>query len=1122
MDNRAVIKQKLQEFARKFYLNKLYKGAILFIISTLLTFIAYTVLEYFSYFNTTVRTILFYSYLLIFAFTFVFYILIPLLKIGGFGKQISKEKIAQLIGEHFPEISDKLLNVIQLEQMLEAGDFKSLDILSAAIEVKIEKIKPFPFIKAIPFKKSTKFLKWAALPVLLFVVIFSVKSEIFTDSATRIIHHQQFYERPAPYNFEILNPKLTTFQNEPFVLKVKVIGDEVPSELFIAYGKRNYKLQKLATSEFQYTFNNLQQSVDFQLVTDEVTSKPFTLTVLPKPVTISFQMQLQYPAYLNKNTEIVENNGNATVPEGTLISWTFYTKNSENVQFFYADKVAELAAGSDLCSFSLRARTPFDYAIVNRNAHYTSKDTLKHTISVVPDQYPEIFVDSQQDSLFADRIYFKGSIRDDYGFSSVQFVYSKFDADGNLLEENQRVDIQIDRQNTVQDFYYYFDAGTLRLEAGYKLDYHFEVRDNDGVNGHKMSRTANLSFQLKTLEEIENQIDNSNSETKETLQELMKESSQLMKDIEKLNQDVMQNQTPSWQDKKKLEAMMERYNELKKQINALKDQQNEQKMVENQYKDLSAEILKKQEELEKRFDEILSDDLKEMLEKMQAMMQELNKDKMQETMEKMKLSAEEMNKNLDEQLQLFKQLEFEKKYTDIIEKTKNLAEEERQLSKQTQKNEFGKEELLKKQQQIEQKYQKLQQEMQDLKKLNAELEEPNEMKDHSELQQQIEQEMQSGREQLQKNNRKKASEKQQSAGEKMDELANQMEIDKLESEEEDLEEDIATLRQILDNLVRISFDQEATMVKTKQLNSRSTLMSEVLKEQFAVQDNMKLIDDSLSALARRQTAVKPFIQKEVGKINQYLRSAKQDLNDRRLPQSAGNQQFALTSMNNLALMLAESMKEMKQRQKQAQQQCNKCKSKGKSSSSCNNPNGQKKSKAKSARELQQQLNRQMEALKKSMQEGGKQQGQQSSGQPTMSEQFARMAAQQEAIRRMLQEYQNELKAQNGVGNKTLDQLMQEMERTERELVNKTISQTTLNRQKIIETRLLESERAEQKREKEEKREATEAREIRNPNPPKAWNIDKNREQQTEMLKTVPPNLNYYYKEKVNQYFYNIE
>ena len=157
-------------------------------------------------------------------------------------------------------------------------------------------------------------------------------------------------------------------------------------------------------------------------------------------------------------------------------------------------------------------------------------------------------------------------------------------------------------------------------------------------------------------------------------------------------------------------------------------------------------------------------------------------------------------------------------------------------------------------------------------------------------------------------------------------------------------------------------------------------------------------------------------------------------------------------------------------------------------------------------------------------EGQKNEGQSGKpgGQDGMSEQLAKMAAQQEAIRKMMQDLQSELKSQDGVGDKSLDQLIRDMEKTEKELVNRTISQQTINRQKNIETRMLESEKAQQQQEKEEKRESTEGRDIRNMNPPKEWQVDKANEKQNEMLKTVPVNLNYYYKEKVNQYFFNIE
>jgi len=1117
-ENRIFIHQKITHFIRKYYLNKLYKGLLFFVIISVGVFVAFALLEYFSYLNSATRATLLYTYIVLFLGTMGAYVVHPLTKIAGLGKTLNKFAVSKIIGKHFPEIDDKLLNVIQLENQIERGDYKSLDLLHAAIDTKIEILKPFAFVKAIPFKKTARFARWAMIPLVLFSVLFSTKSEIFKTSTQRIVQYQQHFEKPTPYKIEIINKSLQALQNVDFTVQIKIVGDETPNELYIVFDKRNYKCTKQSNTEFSYTFSNLQRDISFKLQTDEVTSQTYTLIVFPKPVIVSFIMELTYPSYLNKNIEIIENNGDATVPEGTHITWKFYTKNTNRITFLLHENEEYLTSEKEMFSFSLTARESFHYATVTQNQYFISPDTLSHNIQIIKDLYPEIEVQSQTDSLFADRVYFKGNIRDDYGFSSLKFIYSVFDGANNLLEKNKTIDINFNKNATIQDFYFSFDAGSLNIHPGYSMEYYFEVKDNDGVNGAKASKTHTTTFRLKTLEEINKEIAQGNENTKSSLDDLAKEAANLAKELEKLNLQLRQVNEPSWQDKKKMEALMEQYKELQDKIQEAKDSQERNIMKEEQYKNTASEILKKQEELQKRFDHLLSDEIKQMIEKLQNMMMEMNKDQMMEALEKMKLSSEDINKSLDQQLELFKLLEFEKKFQEVIDNLRDLAQEQKNLSQQTENKANPKDELQQKQEQLNQKFQELQQSLNELHKLNKELEEPNKLQNRSEQEKQIMQKMKESAEQLNKNNRSKAKESQSSAAQQMDEMADSLQMEKEEAEEEDLAEDIETLRQILDNLIRVSFKQEDVMQLVRKAGAKSPLLTEYIREQANIQDYMRMIDDSLTQLARRQPMVEPFITKEVTKIREYSKLAQEQLVDRRIHQALSNQQFSLTSMNNLALMLAESLKKMKD--KMSSSSC--CKSKSSKCGNCSKSGGNSKSKAKSARELQQQLNRQMEALKRSMEQGEKQGGEiPIPGQQGMSEQLARMAAQQEAIRKMMQDYNDEIRGRDGVGDRAIEQLLEEMKKTEKELVNRSITAQTINRQKNIETRLLESERAQQEREKEEKRESTEARERVTPSPPKEWQFDKKKSQQTELLKTVPPALQYYYKEKVNRYFYSI-
>jgi hypothetical protein len=133
-----------------------------------------------------------------------------------------------------------------------------------------------------------------------------------------------------------------------------------------------------------------------------------------------------------------------------------------------------------------------------------------------------------------------------------------------------------------------------------------------------------------------------------------------------------------------------------------------------------------------------------------------------------------------------------------------------------------------------------------------------------------------------------------------------------------------------------------------------------------------------------------------------------------------------------------------------------------------------------------------------------------------------MAAQQEAIREMMQEYRDGL-MKEGIGDKgNLSKMMQEMEKTETELVNKILNQETLWRQQEILTRLLESEKAERERELDEKRESTEAKKLYFSNPKEFLEYKRLKIQEEELLRKVPSGLKPFYKNKVNEYFYTID
>src|SRR5687768_11243269 len=136
---------KLDEFIRKFYKNQLIRGLIYSTAVVLGFFLAVAVLEYYAHFDTGMRTFLFYSFVLTNLFIITRLIVIPLMKLNKLGNIISHEQASEIIGKHFTQVQDKLLNVLQLKKA--AGTDSSV-LVEASIDQKIKELKPVPFSSA--------------------------------------------------------------------------------------------------------------------------------------------------------------------------------------------------------------------------------------------------------------------------------------------------------------------------------------------------------------------------------------------------------------------------------------------------------------------------------------------------------------------------------------------------------------------------------------------------------------------------------------------------------------------------------------------------------------------------------------------------------------------------------------------------------------------------------------------------------------------------------------------------------------------------------------------------------------------------------------------------------------
>jgi len=1129
---------KLDSFIRKYYTNSLLKGILLFIGLSIGYFISAILLDSFFDYGTTGRTFLFFTFIGTLLIAGYFWIITPVLKIYRLGKIISYAQASLLVGEHFDSIKDKILNTLQL---FENSNSKETGVLlKAALDQKITELKPVPFNNAINLKENKRYLRYALPPVLGLLVLLLASPRLLTEGAGRLFNYSQEIEKKAEFEFKLVNKNLIVPENSDLLIELELSGEQIPEIVYIQTQGYEYRMDKIDKRRFSYLIKNISKKQSFRFMADGFNSSDYEISTIPNPSLLNFEVSLDYPAYTGKSDTRVSNIGDLTVPQGTIVKWFFTTKNTNQIEFVLNDSLVKLKPEmAQHFSFTAKAGQSFVYYIRSVNEHMKAKDSLAYYMNVVPDNHPSIGVNEQQDSISRKVKYFIGDISDDYGLSQLTFNY-RFVEGGDSIpnaKEMKSVVVPISKSASADEFIYYWDMSEMRVQPGDQIEYYFTIWDNDGINGPKSTRSMAKIFKAPTLEEIAENTASNNKEIKDELNQALKDVEKIKKEMKDMKTDLLNKKNMSWQDKAKMQNILDQQKQLQNKMENLQKKNENNNFQKSEFTEPDPEILEKQRQLEELFEQLMTDEIKKLYEELEQLLEQMNKEKVQEKLEEIEKSDEQIKKELDRALEQFKEAEFQEKLTDVIEKMDKLAEEQKELSEESKEKDANKAELEKKQDELTKEFDKLKEEMREMEKMNEELEKSHNLEDTKAKEEEVSQEQKESKQSLEQNQKKKASESQKKAGDKMKEMAEQMAAMQQEMQQESIEMDIAALRALLENLISLSFDQEQLMSEFSKLTPKDGKYVKLGQKQRKLKDDMRMIEDSIDALAKRipEPTFQSHVSNELNTIKENMDGAIYNIGERKTTTVGMHQQQAMTSVNNLALILSEMLdalnaKANSQSDSEGNGQCNKPGGAGKPK------DGKGKSKPgfgkgesgspESIRQMQESLAKKLEELKKGLEQAkkdGKTPGAGNNGKDGkegngLSKELAETAAQQESLRRKLQDLANELNKQgNNFGN-DFKKIADDMERTEEDIVNKRITHETIKRQQDIMTRLLESERAMREREFDEQRKSNEAKDEEISNSLQFLEYKRKKDKEVELLRTIPPALQPYYKNKVNDYF----
>ncbi len=898
---------KLNQFTRKYYTKMLIKGLLLFVVLGLVFFFAVLGVEYFLWLNSTGRLILLMLFICVECFLLFRFIFTPLFYLFKLKQGISNKQASLLIGKHFPDVGDKLYNLLDL-----AEDKNQSELLLASMEQRSENMDPIPFAKAVDLGENLKYTKYLILPILFFGLIWLSGNLVsFFGSANRVVNYDLAYEPPAPFHFRLLSEDLNVLDTKQYTIEVVTEGEVQPEEVYIDIDGSTSLLQK-QNGRYQYTFTPPLKRTTFSFKANGIISRPYTMNALATPSIQGFLITLDYPNYTNRSSEVLSSTGNATFAEGTKVSWEIEGQNTEDIRLIEKDTALSFDKVGNRFVLSKYIYSDYPYELSTSNKNIQDYEKLGYRFTVIKDAYPTIKAKQVLDSLSPNVSYYAGEASDDYKLRSIKLVCYPDDNP----DDQQIIPLNIPNANFDQ-FYYTFPSG-LELESGKKYSFYFTATDNDAIHKGKTAKSQVFSMALLDDDQLRNQdLESQQSLIKNMDKSLdtFKEQKETLKDISREQKEKKQlNFNDQTQVKDFLQKQQQQENLMQKFSKQLKENLDKGEK-DDQMNQLLQERLERQESEAKKNEKLL--------EELNKIADKINKEELTKRLEDLGKKQQNSERNLEQLLELTKRYYVTEKASQLAKDLAAEAKRQELLSKMKIGQDFSNTE----QQKLNDNFEQLAKELDELKKDNDRLKKPVALNIDDSKKEGVKEDQKDALEQINKHQgadestqsgsqekaAEDASKKQKSAAEKMKEMSE--ELGKSASGDgggSSIIEDADMLRQILDNLITFSFKQEKLYDRLEEADVDNAQFSGTVREQQELRDLFGHVDDSLFALSLRRAELSEFVNEQITEVYYNIDKSLESMAESQIYQGVSYQKYVMNASNSLADFLANMLDNMQQ------------------------------------------------------------------------------------------------------------------------------------------------------------------------------------------------------------------
>jgi hypothetical protein len=1071
-------------------------------------------------FSKTARTIIAVLSILSFLTIGSWMLVIPLLRWIGVLPSITENEIAIRIGNYFPSVKDRLLNILQLAKAADSASiFYSTELIDGVFENFVREIQPLEFTQSVSTKHFSAKYRRLVLSIICITMLFIIFPDPISQAMHKLVHFTREYSPPPKYQIDISpgNKEIVKGNNVDIQVKVKLLLPAFTpnsTELIIyrqQEGQDNYEELKLKPDSngiFSTTFQQVRTTTKYFAKYADAESEHYTLVVLDCPLIRSFRVRLDYPAY----TKIPPRTMDEFIGDVTALSGTRVTISGAASKPL---KEAEMLFGNNTklkftthqesfsVSFPLLSDNSYCISILDEEG-LSNNEPVQYQLKTVMDENPivEIVDPGRNIDIVGDqtvRLFLKA--KDDFGITGMRLGYrlvkSRYE---QAYAEYSFVTIPFSTSSEgIAEVYHIWNLINLNLVPEDVVEYFAEVFDNDAIHGPKSGRSKLYLLRLPSIDEVFAEVNKDHERSIEDLKQTLEDEKRLKENIESINRDMKKNKDPDWQTQKKMEEIVKQYKEVQKKMENVQSRVEEMTQQMQQQNVLSKETMEKYMELQQLFQQLDAAELQKTLKQLQQQMPNISKEQLQKAMQNMTFSEEHFRQSIERTLNLLKRLQIEQKIDEVKKRTQELEKLEKELQEENSKlsdDSEKQQELAKKQADLAKKEQAMEHEAVDLQRrmdeFFTEMPADKMRKSLEQLQkQQLDQKMQQASQKMQKGKTLQAQQMQEQISEQLRQFNQQMDAMQQEMLQQQSQYVMNEMRKATSNILELSKDEEALKYRSQQALQNSSLFRQNAQDQQRVVQDLINVIKGLSELSQKSFVITPEMGRAIGEALAHMNNSMKMLDDRNGTQASKEQGEAMADLNRAAMQIQNALQSMM---------------KGGSSP------------GSLMQQLQMMANRQMSINMQTQQMGGLSLQQ--------AAEAARLAQEQGAVQKSLEELNREAQ-QNGNQNKILgdiQKIVEEMKEVVKNLEQNNINPETIKKQERILSRLLDASKSTRERDYEKKRRAETGSQMtrRSPKDIDLDSLEGNSQLREELSKALEQGYSKDYQELIRKYFEELE